>query len=109
MEIQFRPMQRSTLARRVTPGQASTEEDQSFPEVVESLAGAEQAPEQNPGGGGDRQQPLPQQWSEPIDSEPSEDTTEQVSEPAPEKPASKSSDKPAPEERPLGVRLDLTG
>ena len=82
---------------------------QSFPEVVESLAGAEQAPEQNPGGGGDRQQPPPPQWSAPIDSEPAEDTTEEVSEAAPEKPASKSSDKPAPEEPPLGARLDVTG
>ncbi|MBI4832260.1 MAG: hypothetical protein HY801_12075 [Candidatus Lindowbacteria bacterium] len=51
MEVRFRPLQASTLAGRVNPGQAGAEGGQSFLEVVESVAGAENSLREKTGGG----------------------------------------------------------
>ena len=44
MEVRFRALRDSTLARNVSSGQSPAGEGQNFLEVVESVAGAEQTP-----------------------------------------------------------------
>ena len=57
MEVRFRPMPPSALARQVKPGQSPTEDGQSFMEVVESLNASEQTPEQHADEGGSTKEP----------------------------------------------------
>ena len=117
MEVRFRPMSPSTIARQVKPGQASADDGQSFIEVVESLAGADEASGENADSGRDREQPSqhgsssggPAPSGDP-DHAParSEETSENSADPATEESTAASSDKAATEEKPIGARLDLT-
>lgn len=97
----------SALAQQATPGQAPTEDGQNFMEVIESLAAAEQSPEQNKNAGGNKQQPPPN----PLfagGSEPAEETAEETPQTVHDNLTPPSIEKNNPEENPLGVRLDLT-
>ena len=108
MEVRFRPMSASTIARQIRPGQASADEGQSFMEVVESLDAAEQAPGANPDSGRNQEQPhnpLPAVGPD-SDTEPEEETSGQPADP--DKSTAMSSDGSASQQKPLGVRLDLT-
>ena len=113
MEVRFRPMQPSTLAREVKSSRSSTEDGESFMEVVESLTSADQTPEQDPDTGGSKQPPP---WSAPHASHgptesaqnPGEQTIPETLEDTPGDPASQSPDTTDPDEKPLGARLDLT-
>ncbi len=110
MEVRFRPMSASTIARQIRPGQASADEGQSFMEVVESLDAAEQAPGANPDSGRNQEQPhnpLPSVGPD-SDTGPEEETPGQPADPAPDKSTAMSSDGSASQQKPLGVRLDLT-
>ena len=111
MEIKFRPMPASTLARRVSPGQSPTEDGQSFVEVVDSLTAADQTPEKNADAGGNRRQ-QPQNRPHAASHEPVEDATEMPTDQTPEStadnPNSQSRDKTDPKDKSLGARLDLT-
>jgi len=110
MEVKFRPMSSSTIARQVRPGQASADEGQSFMEVVESLGAAEQALGENPDSDRNQEQPhnpLPAGGPD-SDAGPEEETPGQPADPAPDKSTAMSSDGPASQQKPLGVRLDLT-
>ena len=111
MEIKFRPMPASMLARRVSPGQSPTEDGQSFVEVVDSLTAADQTPEKNADAGGNREN-QPQNRPHAAPHEPVEDATEmptdQKTESTADNPNSQSPDKADPKENPVGSRLDLT-
>lgn len=109
MEIKFRPMSPSTLARQLKPGQSPTEDGQSFIEVVESLTATEQTPEKNPGGGGGaKQQQTPQNHSLGADLDETQNATEESPQPPPEHSQPPSPKKSDPEENPTGAHLDLT-
>lgn len=111
MEIKFRPMPASTLARRVSPGQSPTEDGQSFVEVVDSLTAADQTPEKNSDAGDNRRQP-PQNRPHAATHEQAEDAmempTDQTLESAGDNPNAQPADKTDPKDKSLGTRLDLT-
>jgi len=105
MEVRFRHLQPSTLARRLTPGQTSSESGLSFLEVVGSVTGSEGALEENPTSGGSEEatpQEKPQVDAFTSPDETIEESAEQhFSLPEEETPASKTDS--------LGIQIDLTG
>ena len=110
MEVRFRPMPPSALARQVKPGQSPTEDGQSFMEVVESLNASEQTPEQHADEGGSTGESPSHAHahtsaSEPIEEAPEEDSAATAAaapgDPAPHSPGSDSQTKP------VGKRLDF--
>ena len=107
MEVRFRPLRQSALARRANAGQTESETGQSFMEVVESVTGAENNPEENPNTG--RKQEPPRGTS-PFDggSEPAEESNETDSGECTASSPDKTADTTTPEEKPLGVRIDMT-
>jgi hypothetical protein len=111
MEIRFRPLPASKLARQASPGQAPTEDGQSFVEVVESLTAADQTPEKDANAGGNREQRSrnrpPGSAHESIENT-AEMPTDQKTESAADSPDSQSPDKADPPYEPVGARLDLT-
>jgi hypothetical protein len=107
MEVRFRPLPHSALARRVHAGQTGSETGQSFMEVIESVTGAENNPEENPNSGRKQEPPRPR-TSLAGGSEPVEESTETGSEEPMASTAEKIADKATPEGKPLGVRIDMT-
>ncbi len=105
MEVRFRHLQPSTLARRLTPGQTSSEAGQSFLEVVESVIGSEGALEENPTSGGSKEPPS--QEKPQADAFTSPDET--VEESAEQHTSNPEEETPAPRVDSLGIRIDLTG
>ncbi|UCD57424.1 MAG: hypothetical protein JSV16_16745 [Candidatus Hydrogenedentota bacterium] len=107
MEVRFRPLPRSTLARPVRPGQVPSEAGQNFGEVVEGVVGAENSPEKNSGAGRKQETPL---WTLPptSDSEAGEEVAKEVPEGDTEKKAPLPADKTTPNGKPLGTRIDMT-
>ncbi len=106
MEVKFRPLQSSTLTRRVSPGQSPPEGGPSFIEVVESLTGTENNSEENANSGRRqetflRKPPLSTGYA--ADEQYVEAPATGLAEPAPP-PA----DKTAPEQKPVGKRIDMT-
>lgn len=105
MEVQFRHLRSSTLARRLTPGQTSSESGQSFLEVVESVTGSEGALEENPTSGGGEESPPQEKPHADAFASPKETVEEpvdqQASHPEKETPPSRIDS--------LGFRIDLTG
>ena len=105
MEVRFRHLQPSTLARRLTPGQTSSEAGQSFLELVESVIGSEGALEENPTSGGSEE--LPPQEKRQADALTSPEET--IEESAEQHTSNPEDETPAPRADSLGVRIDLTG
>jgi hypothetical protein len=111
MEIKFRPLPASTLARQVAPGQAPTEDGQSFVEVVESLTAADQTPEKDANAGRNQEkQPQNPSFGGPDESAedaantpPGQEPETTIDNPNPQFP-----DKADPQGKSLGARLDLT-
>lgn len=102
MEIKFRPLQPSTLARRATPMRSNPEPEQSFIELVESVSGAEDKSEGSDQSG--HQRPAARKVT-PREALPAQEESGETSEsgypaptPYPEKPG----------EQPPGPRLDIT-
>ena len=107
MEVRFRPLPQSALARRADAGQTGSESGQSFMEVIESVTGAENNPEENPNSGR-KQEPPSRTGAFAGVSGPVEERTEGGAEESTASNAEKNADKAAPEEKPLGVRIDMT-
>lgn len=108
MEVKFRPVPASTLARQATPSRPSGDESQSFTEVVESLSATDHTPEQNPNSRDSKQEP-PLNPALEDDSQPAERTNGENRKTIPANSATqKSGEKTEPEEKTLGTRLDLT-
>lgn len=111
MEIRFRPLPPSTLARKASPGQTPTEDGQSFVEVVESLTAADQTPEKDANAGNNRER-RPQNRSLGVDHEPIEDAmqapVEEIPESEADNPGLQPAGKPDPQSKSVGTRLDLT-
>ena len=107
MEVRFRPLPHSSLARRVNAGQSGSETGQSFMEVIESVTGAENNPEENPNSGRKQEPPRPR-TSLAGGSEPVEEKTESGSGEPTASPGEKIADRASPEGRPLGGRIDMT-
>ena len=100
MEVRFRPLRASTLARHVPPGQLSSEEGQSFLEVVEDVTGTEQTPGEYPHTNRNKEKPPRNNaWTGP----PARD--EEAA--APKQPTA-SGKETASGENPVGVRIDMT-
>jgi len=107
MEVQFRPLPRSALARRVNSGRSESETGQSFMEVIESVTGAENNPEENPNTGRQQEPPRPTGsfvgGATPVEESEQggsvEPTTSNIHETA---------ETSTPEAKPLGVRIDMT-
>lgn len=111
MEIRFRPLPPSTLARQKSPGQTPTEDGQSFVEVVESLTAADQTPDKDADAGGNREQQAhnPSLGTGPESAEDAADITAEANpESTPDSSESPSTDKADLENKPLGTYLDLT-
>ena len=113
MEVRFRPLQPSTLARHVTPGQSPSEEGQDFLEVVESLAGAEQTPGENANSDRNKQEPSQQRnWTKDSASADFTDDVQEDVDDSQGKPSREHTvpapSKSIPEDKPLGTRIDMT-
>ena len=107
MEVRFRPLPHAALARRVNAGQTGSETGQSFMEVIESVTGAENNPEENPNSGS-KQEPPRQRTSPAGGSEPVEESTKTGSDEPTTSAAENAADKANSEGKPLGVRIDMT-
>ena len=107
MEVRFRPLSQSALARRAGTGKTGSETGQSFMEVVESVTGAENNPEENPNSGRKQEPP---RWTGSLigGSDPVEERIESGAEQPEASSAEKNADKSSPEGKPLGVRIDMT-
>ena len=102
MEVRFRPLQPSTLARRLSPGKAPSEEAQSFFEVVESLTAASNSPEEY-AGSGQKEETTKQRPSNALPHAPSPAEEDLKA----EKPAAPPTEK-SEKDKPLGIRIDVT-
>ncbi|RJP64079.1 MAG: hypothetical protein C4532_19850 [Candidatus Abyssobacteria bacterium SURF_17] len=103
MEVRFRPLSQSLLARRTAPGQAIPESGLNFLEIVESVTGAENNPEESPNSNSGNRQPLRKAISNTARI-----TGEEPSLIEAEKPGSPSTQKKA-EGKPVGQQIDMTG
>ena len=104
MDVRFRHLQPSTLARRLTPGQTSSESGQSFLEVVESVTGSEGALEENPTSGGSEESPPQEKPQADAFTSPEETITES----AEQHTSNPEEETPPPKAGSLGIRIDLT-
>jgi hypothetical protein len=107
MEVKFRPLQSSSLTRRVSPGQLPPEGGQSFIEVVESLTGTENNPEEN-ANSGRRQEVFLRKPPLSAGYAADEQYVEEAPETGLDKSTSPPADKNTPEPKPLGIRIDMT-
>jgi hypothetical protein len=107
MEVKFRPLQASSLARHVAPGQGPSEDGQSFLEVVENVASAEQAPGENPNSGHDKEKPS-RQTNPTGDSASQDRTPESIAATVPQEQAGSPRNKTIPEEKYIGAHIDMT-
>lgn len=107
MEVKFRPLQSSTLTRRVSPGQSPPEGGPSFIEVVESLTGTENTPEEN-ANSGRRQEAFLRKPPLSSGYAADEQYVEEVPDTGLDKSALPPGDKAVPERKPLGKRIDMT-
>jgi hypothetical protein len=110
MEVRFRPLQASNLARHVTPGQLPSENGQDFLEVVESLTGSEQLPDENPGSDHNREERYPLRKPPPTDPAAAERaaTSEDGEHTAVQSHSGTPRSKIADEEKPVGRHIDMT-
>ena len=105
MEVRFRHLQPSTLARRLTPGQTPSESGQSFLEVVESVTGSEGALEENPTSGGNEESPPQEKPQADAFTSPEES----IAESSGQHTSNPEEETPVPKTDFLGIRIDLTG
>lgn len=107
MEVRFRPLRASTLARHVPPGQISSEDGQSFLEVVEDVTGTEQTPGEYPNTNRNKEKPPRNNaWTGPPARD--EDATEEREESVSPKQATAPGKETASGEKPVGIRIDMT-